>query len=110
MINKKLKIAISIFCLILILILIFQKLTNKNVNESLLDNDTINLETSYDSETGLYYIQDEATGEIISASTNEDDLDFYIENPDYNPNPLSSRSTDLSSFVSYDYDEEEELY
>ena len=51
---------------------------------------------------GLYYIKDEVTNEIITASPNEKDLEFYKKNPDYNPNPLSTRSTDLKSFVDYE--------
>jgi hypothetical protein len=49
-------------------------------------------------------------GEIIGVGSNREDLDFYIENPDYNPNPLGTKVTDISDFVRYDYDEEEGLY
>ncbi len=55
---------------------------------------------------GLYYIKDKATNEIITASSNEEDLEFYKENPDYNPNPLAPKSTELSSFMDYSYDME----
>lgn len=41
-------------------------------------------------------------GEIIIASYDEDDLDFYKEHPDFNPNPLIQRSTDLNDFVNID--------
>ena len=38
-------------------------------------------------------------GEIISASYNEHDLDFYKEHPDYNPNPLSPKKTRLEEYI-----------
>lgn len=38
-------------------------------------------------------------GEIISASRNEEDLKFYKDHPDYNPNPLIQRSTNLNDFL-----------
>ena len=54
---------------------------------------------SYDEESGLYYITNEETGEIRAVSSNKDDLKFYKENPDYNPNPLAERETDIKNFV-----------
>lgn len=55
---------------------------------------------------GFYYIRDEKTNEIIAASTNEEDLEIYKKDPDYNPNPLAQKTTDLNSFVDYNYDTE----
>ena len=56
----------------------------------------------------MYYILDDATGEIIYASREEDDpnFEFYQSHPDYNPNPLQPRSTSLEDFLRY---EEEEM-
>ena len=62
----------------------------------------IETKQDYDEETGLYYITDENTGEIIGASRDENDLEFYKKHPDYNPNPLSNRSTNIQDFVDYD--------
>ncbi len=49
----------------------------------------------------MYYVKDEATGEIIYASYDKDDtmLDFYKNNPDYNPNPLDPKKTTLEEYV-----------
>ena len=38
-------------------------------------------------------------GEIISASQNKEDLQFYKEHPDYNPNPLSEHKNNLYEFL-----------
>ena len=51
---------------------------------------------------GLYYIRDSVTNEIITASPNEEDIEFYKENLDYNPNPVATKSTDLNSFTDYE--------
>lgn len=56
-------------------------------------------EVKYDEETGLYYIRNDQTGEIIAASYDEIDLDFYKTHPDYNPNPLATKSMNLEDFV-----------
>jgi len=45
-------------------------------------------------------------GEIIAASYDEVDLEFYKEHPDYNPNPLASRSTNLQDFVYYETEDD----
>jgi uncharacterized membrane protein YvbJ len=111
MINTKSKIIIAVIVIALIIITIVAKnkgqVNQEEVKQSL---QNIVLDINYDEETGLYYIKDESTGEIIYASEDEDDpeLQFYKEHPDYNPNPLSSRSTDLSSFVSFESEEKEE--
>ena len=49
-------------------------------------------EVQYNDENGVYYIKNEITGEIITNSTDESGLQMYIDNPDYNPNPLQSYS------------------
>lgn len=53
----------------------------------------------YDEATKLYYIKNEVTGEIISASPNEDELDFYKDNPEYNPNPLQEKTNSLKDYA-----------
>lgn len=47
-------------------------------------------EVQYDNENGVYYIRNEVIGEIIANSIDEGGLQMYIDNPDYNPNPLQS--------------------
>ena len=49
-------------------------------------------EVQYDNENGVYYIKNEITGEIIANSIDEGGLQMYIDNPDYNPNPLETYS------------------
>lgn len=68
---------------------------------SIQENPPIKISNSYDEETGLYYLKDESTGEIIYASEDENDpsFDFYIEHPDYNPNPLSPKKTRLEEYI-----------
>ncbi len=104
MIHKKYKISIITFVVVLIII-IAVVLKFKNDDRQTHENPTnIKLtEIKYDEETGLYYIRDNNTEEIIYASDDENDpeLQFYKENPDYNPNPLLPKSTDLSSFINY---------
>ena len=65
--------------------------------------------SNYDEETGLYYIKDEATGEILYASDDENSPAFkiYRDDPDYNPNPLQARPTSLEEFMIQDEENEE---
>ena len=49
-------------------------------------------EIQYDDENGVYYIKNEITGEIIANSIDESGFQMYIDNPDYNPNPLETFS------------------
>ncbi|MBR2290155.1 MAG: hypothetical protein IJ867_06160 [Clostridia bacterium] len=76
---------------------------NDIVVETKATESSIEIKNDYDEETGLYYIIDEVTGEIIYASQDENDpnFDFYREHPDYNPNPLEPRSTRLDDFWGY---------
>jgi uncharacterized membrane protein YvbJ len=110
MINTKSKIIITIIVVILIIIAIVVNNKNQVKQEDAKQSLQTLADINYDEETGLYYIKDESTGEIIYASEDEDDpeLQFYKEHPDYNPNPLSSRSTDLSSFASFKSEEEQD--
>jgi len=114
MVNKK-KILIIVFIAIIVIaiIVIF---VNRNKNEkievSVQSPSVIISDKEYDEETGLYYIKDEKTGEIIYASYDENDPDFefYKEHPDYNPNPLAIRSTNLEDFIYYgEYEENYEI-
>ena len=59
--------------------LIRNKTNKENVSQT---------EIQYNKETGEYYILDESTNEIKASSTDESSLQIYIDNPDYNPNPL----------------------
>ena len=112
MIYKKYKISIIIVVVVLIIVIaIVHKFKN---DDRLSHKNTTNIqltEIKHDEEIGLYYIKDKNTNKIIYASDDENDpeLQFYKEHPDYNPTPLVSRSTDLSSFVNYgDVEEIEE--
>ena len=103
MMNKKI-IVISVFVIIIVLFLIF--CIKKNLNP--VDNsDNGNLEKTeikFDEEKELYYIQD-SEGNIISASSNIEDLEFWEKHPDYNPNPLIKKSTDLEDYLYVDKEE-----
>lgn len=81
-----------IILIVIALILIISVLTivrNKTQNNQ--PANTIS-EIQYDDENGVYYIKNEITGEIIANSIDESGLQMYIDNPDYNPNPLQSYS------------------
>ena len=85
--DRKAIILIAIILILIISVLVIAK--NKKQN-----NQPINQisEVQYDNENGVYYIKNEITGEIIANSTDESGLQMYIDNPDYNPNPLQSYS------------------
>lgn len=98
--NKKVLIGIcSAVILILIMVFVFSK--NKRVkNET---NNIAEVKTNdgvlFDEETGLYYLKDNETGEIIYASRNKEELQVYVDNPDYNPNPLAPKKTTLEEYM-----------
>lgn len=81
--DKKVKILIAMALILIISVLLISK--NKKTN-----NQSINTisEVQYDNTNDIYYIKNEVTGEIIANSTDEGGLQMYIDNPDYNPNPL----------------------
>ena len=83
--DKKVIILIVIALMLIISVLIIVK--NKEQNNQ--PTNAIS-EVQYDDENGVYYIKNEITGEIIANSTDESGLQMYIDNPDYNPNPLQS--------------------
>ena len=85
--DKKVIILIVIVLILIISVLVIVK--NKKQNNQ--SANTIS-EVQYDNENGVYYIKNEITGEIIANSIDESGLQMYIDNPDYNPNPLESYS------------------
>ena len=86
--DKKIIILIVIALILTISVLVIVK--NKKENNQ--PTNSIS-EVQYDNENGVYYIKNEITGEIIANSTDESGLQMYIDNPDYNPNPLQSHSS-----------------
>ena len=99
--NKRYVIIISVILLILIIVIMFWKLNNGKSNKNI-DNTKKYMEkdvVQYDGESGYYYIKDSKTGEIRSASKNKEDLKIYIDNPNYDPDPLSSNPTDLQEYI-----------
>lgn len=81
--DKKVIILITMTLILIISVLLISK--NKKTN-----NQSINTisEVQYDNTNDIYYIKNEVTGEIIANSIDEGGLQMYIDNPDYNPNPL----------------------
>ena len=103
--SKKFLIILISILIIVIITLIFinkrnEKIKDKNKIE--IQNETSKIESNYDENTSLYYVRDEKTGEIIGASRDEEDLKFYEENPDYNPNPLQTRPTDIEDYTYFE--------
>ena len=82
-----------IYILLIIVILIIGIIVVINVRNNTKNQDN-NTQTGiqYNEETGEYYILDETTNEIKASSTDESGLQIYIDNPDYNPNPLIDSS------------------
>ena len=98
--NKKIIIVVFVLCLVFVIT--FAIIANKNKKEIKNENKVNEVgdqNSSYDENTGLYYVEDKETGEIISASRDEGDLEFYESHPDYNPNPLSPKTKDLNSYL-----------
>lgn len=96
--NKKVIIIIVVIFLVLFLTSILISMTSiKNKNTESLeknegDSDYI---VKYDEETALYYLVSKDNEDvIITASSNKNDLQFYIEHPGYNPalNPVPSKT------------------
>lgn len=78
----------AIILIVIVLILIISVLViGRNKKQNNQPTNAIS-EVQYDSENGVYYIKNEITREIIANSTDESGLQMYIDNPDYNPNPL----------------------
>ena len=85
--DKKVIVLITIVLILTISVLVIVK--NKKQNNQ--PTNAIS-EVQYDNENGVYYIKNEVTGAIIANSIDESGLQMYIDNPDYNPNPLQSYS------------------
>lgn len=84
--EKRIKILSLIVLILIILLLIFVKNQRQNKQMTSTENNI-----QYDNENGIYYIKNEVTGEIIANSIDETGLQIYIDNPDYNPNPIDTR-------------------
>lgn len=93
--NNKILIVVLIILVIIGGILIISKMNFYNSSKENLTNNEIN----YDEKTGLYYLKEE-NGNITSASYEKEGLQFYIDNPDYNPEPLGERKNKLEDFIS----------
>lgn len=87
--EKRTKILIIIVIILIILLLIFVK--NQRQNKQITNTEN---NIQYDNENGIYYIKNEVTGEIIANSIDETGLQIYIDNPDYNPNPIDTRMSE----------------
>ena len=87
---KDKKVIILIVSVLMLIISVLVIVRNKKQNNQLTNAIS---EVQYDDKNGVYYIKNEITGEIIANSTDESGLQMYIDNPDYNPNPLQSYSS-----------------
>ena len=81
--NKKIICILLIIAILVVVILVIVNIRNNTKNK---ENTQAGIQ--YNEETGEYYILDETTNEIKASSTDESGLQIYIDNPDYNPNPL----------------------
>ena len=81
-----------IYILIIAVILIIGIIIVVNIRKNKNQENMVQTGIQYNEETGEYYILDEATNEIKASSTDESGLQIYIDNPDYNPNPLLDSS------------------
>ena len=99
-INKKSLIGIiSAVVLILIVVLVFNKSKKINNETDDISEAKTKDEVLYDEETGLYYLKNDETDEIMYASRNKEELQVYVDNPDYNPNPLAPKKTTLEEYM-----------
>lgn len=96
--NKKTIIMVFGILTLIILIVFSNKKDKSNTNINIVESEE-QVDVKYDEETGLYYIRDKETNEIIAASREETDLEFYKKHPDYKLNSDAIRSTDLNDFV-----------
>lgn len=88
--EKRTKILIIIVIILIILLLTFVR--NQKQNKQIISTKN---NIQYDNENGIYYIKNEVTGEIIANSIDGSGLQIYVDNPDYNPNPLLTYSSTL---------------
>ena len=106
--NKKI-----IYILLIIVLVIVSIVASKFIRNKKQEN-MVQTGIQYNEETGEYYILDEATNEIKASSTEESSLQIYVDNPDYNPNPLmdskaESREESLEEYTGV-YDEKTGKY
>ena len=106
--NKKI-----IYILLIIVLVIVSIVASKFIRNKKQEN-MVQTGIQYNEETGEYYILDEATNEIKASSTEESGLQIYVDNPDYNPNPLmdskaESREESLEEYTGV-YDEKTGKY
>ena len=81
-----------IYILLIVVILIIGIIIVVNIRKNKNQENKTQTGIQYNEETGEYYILDETTNEIKASSTDESGLQIYIDNPDYNPNPLLDSS------------------
>lgn len=81
-----------IYILFIVVILIIGIIIVVNIRKNKNQENMVQTGIQYNEETGEYYILDENTNEIKASSTDESGLQIYIDNPDYNPNPLLDSS------------------
>ena len=81
-----------IYILFIVVILIIGIIIVVNIRRNKNQENMVQTGIQYNEETGEYYILDETTNEIKASSTDESGLQIYIDNPDYNPNPLLDSS------------------
>lgn len=80
--NKKIYIIVLVAIIVILGIILIsnKKVSSENVNTLINSN--------YDFETGNYYIINSVTNEVITEVRDEGEIQKYIDNPDYNPNPV----------------------
>ena len=103
-----------IYILLIVVILIIGIVVVVNIRKNKNQENMVQTGIQYNEETGEYYILDEATNEIKASSTEESSLQIYVDNPDYNPNPLmdskaESREESLEEYTGV-YDEKTGKY
>ena len=81
--NKKIYITILVIVIIIFCIIFISNKKSKKENTETLIN------TNYNTETGNYYIINSLTNEVITEVNDEGQIQKYIDNPDYNPNPIN---------------------
>ena len=80
--NKKVTVSILIIICIITIIVFF--VNNRGIK---IENMVENLNIKQDDGTGEYILYNERNEEILRSDT-EGELKIYLDNPDYNPNPV----------------------
>lgn len=85
---SKSKLRILIIIIIIIILFAIVIISGKTkVVEKQVQNSTNRVELNYDNENKLFYVRDKETGEIRASSENEEDLQIFLDFPEYNPEP-----------------------